>query len=105
MTNEHRSSQTCVFCFQQVQRPKTRKLVKGKWKSVSVNGSSLCMNPQCLAYRHGCNTRNRDTQAAFAIALAGVSRISTGQTLEPFNASHFKTGSQLSHRSPPENGA
>jgi hypothetical protein len=28
-TNEYRSSQTCVFCFQQVQRPKTRKLVKG----------------------------------------------------------------------------
>jgi hypothetical protein len=57
MTNEHHSSQTCVFCFQQVQRPKTRKLVKGKWKPVSVNGSSLCMNPQCLAYWHGCNTR------------------------------------------------
>jgi hypothetical protein len=63
------------------------------------------MNPQCLAYRHGCNTRNRDTQAAFAIALAGVSRISTGQSLEPFNASDFKTGSPPSHRSPSENGA
>jgi hypothetical protein len=104
MTNEHRSSQTCIFCFQQVQRPKTRKL-KGKWKPVFVNGSSLCMNAQCLAYRHGCNTRNRDTQAAFANALAGVSRISTGQTLKPFNISHFKTERQLSHRSPPENGA
>jgi hypothetical protein len=52
------------------------------------------MNPQCLVYRHGCKTRNRDTQAAFAIALAGVSRISTGQTLEPFNASHLNTGRQ-----------
>jgi hypothetical protein len=43
-------------------------------------------------------------QAAFAIALAGESHISTGQTLDPFYASHFK-GKQLSHRSPPENGA
>jgi hypothetical protein len=60
---------------------------------------------QCLAYRHGCNTGNRDIQAAFAIVLAGVSRISSGQTLEPFNASHFKTGRQLSDRSSPENGA
>ena len=53
------------------------------------------MNPQCLAYRHGCKTRNCDTQAAFAIALAGVSRISTGKPLEPFNASHLNTGRQL----------
>jgi hypothetical protein len=53
------------------------------------------MNPQCLAYMHGCNTRNRDTQAVVAIALASVSRISTGQPLEPFNASHFKTGRQV----------
>ena len=105
ITNEHRSSQTCVFCFQQVQRPKARKVVKEKWKPVSVNGSFLCMNPQCLANRHGCNTSNRDTQVALAIALAGVSRISTGQILEPFNANHFKTGRQVSHRAPPENGA
>jgi hypothetical protein len=45
-------------------------------------------------------------QAAFAIALVGVSHISTVQTFEPFNVSHFKTSRQFSRdRSAPANGA
>ena len=43
MTNEHRLSQTCIFSNKS-KIPKPRKLVKGKWKPVSINGSSLCMN-------------------------------------------------------------
>jgi hypothetical protein len=62
------------------------------------------MNPECFDYGHRCNTRNGDTQAAFAIALAGSSRISTGPTLEPFSACHLNTGRQLCHHSPPANG-
>jgi hypothetical protein len=105
MTNEHRSLQNLCFLLPEFQRPKTCKLIKGKWKVVSVNGSSLCMNPECFAYRHRYNTANHDKQAAFAIEFAGASRISTRQTLEPFNASLSKVGRQFCRCSPPANVA
>ncbi|KAI8381429.1 uncharacterized protein BYT42DRAFT_566496 [Radiomyces spectabilis] len=84
MTNEFRSSQTCMGCFGLVIRPK-RKAVGASSKIRSVHGSSLCMNIDCPLYRTGRATQNRDTQAAMCIALAGASFLLDGMTLHPFS--------------------
>ena len=78
ITNEHRSSQTCVFCFDQVTRPLTSNGRK-------IYGVSRCMNSGCLAFQTGRACQGRDTQASLAIALAGLSTMIDGQTLAPFN--------------------
>lgn len=77
-TNEHRTSQTCVFCFEQVIRPTSD---KGK----VCNGTSLCINPQCLAFKQGRAAQGRDKEAAMAIALAGMSAMLNGKVIAPFN--------------------
>jgi hypothetical protein len=85
MTNEFRTSQTCVYCFQQLRRPQAKRMVNGVIKAKSITGSSLCMNPNCISYKCGLNTQNRDVEAAFAIALSGVSRLLAGRPLSPFD--------------------
>jgi len=78
ITNEYRTSQTCVFCFNQVTRPLNSNGRK-------INGASRCMNSGCLAFQNGRACQGRDTQASLAIALAGLSTMIDGQTLAPFN--------------------
>ncbi|KAG0169652.1 hypothetical protein DFQ30_003455 [Apophysomyces sp. BC1015] len=68
MTNEHRSSQLCVYCFERVERAKARRKKNGKWKVVKVNGASQWVNPNCVAYRSGRATQNRGVEAALASA-------------------------------------
>ena len=94
MTNEYRTSQTCCYCFQPVIRPRKPVFRDGKWRTKSVSGSSVCYNSACPSYQRGCNTKNRDVEAAINISLAGTSRITTGFTLPPFerSASHLNTG-------------
>jgi hypothetical protein len=94
MTNEYMTSQTCSTCFHPVVRAQKRVLVDGKWKTKSVSGSSVCYNGDCPSYQRGCNTKNRDVEAAVNIAMAGISRMTTGSTLPPFerSTSHYKTG-------------
>lgn len=78
ITNEFRTSQTCIFCFGQVIRPQ-----KGDGKK--DNGSSRCLNPDCPSYVHGKAIQGRDVQASVAIALAGISTMMSSQPLHPFN--------------------
>ncbi|KAJ2958889.1 hypothetical protein NQZ79_g5568 [Umbelopsis isabellina] len=106
MTNEHNSSQTCSVCMSPVVRPQQRIQIKGKWRTRSVNGSSVCFNTNCPSYKSGCNTKNRDVEAAVCIALAGVSTMLSGHTLPPFtrNTSQSYTG-QAFNRVPPVTGA
>ena len=94
MTNEYMTSQTCSTCFHPVVRAQKRVLVDGKWKTKSVSGSSVCYSGDCPSYQRGCNTKNRDVEAAVNIAMAGISRMTTGSTLPPFerSTSHYKTG-------------
>jgi hypothetical protein len=106
MTNEYLTSQTCSTCFNPIMHPQVRKIVSGKWKSVKSNGTSLCVNPLCPTYKAGRNTSNRDVQAAHCIAIAGASRLLTGQTLACFEQTRcYDTGHhQLLHHDPPVPG-
>ena len=106
MINEYLTSQTCSTCFNPIIHPQVRKIVSGKWKSVKSNGTSLCVNPLCPTYKAGRNTSNRDVQAAHCIAIAGASRLLTGQTLACFEQTRcYDTGHhQLLHHDPPVPG-
>jgi hypothetical protein len=99
MTNEYRTSQACCYCFQPVIRPRKPVFRDGKWRTKFVSGSLVCYNSACPSYQRGCNTKNRDVEAAINIALAGTSRITTGFTLPPFerSTSHLNTGAYPHH--------
>jgi hypothetical protein len=87
MTNEYRSSKTCVFCFQPVQLARSRRLVGGKIKVVKVHGAVECVNPGCPSFKCGYTIKPRDPHAAVCIAIAGASNLlsSPRTTLPPFS--------------------
>jgi len=68
LMNEHRTSQSCVFCFQQIVRTKSR---TGK----PQNGCRRCVDPACPSVKHGFAIQRRDNEAALAIAVVGISAI------------------------------
>ncbi|KAK3812952.1 MAG: hypothetical protein J3Q66DRAFT_347018 [Benniella sp.] len=72
MTNEYRTSQVCVFCFEPLRLSRARRVVGGQEKVVNLHGSIECINSRCEAFRCGY-TRARDTNSAVAIAIAGAS--------------------------------
>lgn len=49
-TNEHKTSQTCVFCFGQPTYPK--KTIKDKYKKkTTVSSAFLCLNSRCISVK------------------------------------------------------
>ncbi|KAL1935061.1 hypothetical protein VTP01DRAFT_4201 [Rhizomucor pusillus] len=80
LTDELRSSRTCPYCHPS----KCKKKIRGTYKMVSVNGSSVCMNAACISYREHQNTQNRDELASICIAIAGYTSLQ-GYTMQPFN--------------------
>lgn len=86
MTNEFRTSKTCVFCFEQVQLARATRDIKGTSKRVTLNGGIECINPDCVSFKCGYTTRGRDSNAALAIAIAGASNLLSDNrtTIAPF---------------------
>lgn len=85
LVDEYRSSQTCAFCYEPISRPMVKKFIRGKWRTVSSNSSSICYNRECPLYRKHASTQNRDVIAALNICLAGVSKTLFDETLAPFS--------------------
>jgi hypothetical protein len=72
-----------------------QQLMNRELKNKTMNGTSLCFNPDCPSYMLGCNSRNRDVQPAINIAIAGMTTMLTGSALPLFSAfktSHFYAG-------------
>ncbi|KAG0183760.1 hypothetical protein DFQ28_001038 [Apophysomyces sp. BC1034] len=67
MTDGFRSSQACIFCFRKVIRPQGRNF----HQTAKVNGSSECVNPDCISYKTGRTTQNRNVEAALANRFGG----------------------------------
>ncbi|KAG0256593.1 hypothetical protein DFQ27_005639 [Actinomortierella ambigua] len=84
MTDEYRTSKTCVFCFHQVRLARHRRMVKGQEKLVNVNGAVECVNPDCVSVKSGYCQKPRDTHAAVAIAIAGAHQLFHKKAFEPF---------------------
>lgn len=85
VTNEHMTSQICVFCYNPLHHPKYEKLIKGKTIYVDVKGSFVCMNPSCVTVRSGCAVKSRDTLSALAIGISGFSQLLYGDTLPEYS--------------------
>ncbi|KAG2222898.1 hypothetical protein INT45_013529 [Circinella minor] len=71
LQNEHRSSQTCVFCFSPLKLLPSNIVKNGKKKKTS-HGALVCTNPDCLAVKAGYTTFNRDSVGATGIGLAAT---------------------------------
>ncbi|KAI8888747.1 hypothetical protein K501DRAFT_267557 [Backusella circina FSU 941] len=77
ITNEHNSSQICVYCFKKVVHPKKEKKIH-----------------DYVAFKVGQAVQSRDKQSALLISLQGVSRLlrrAPFPILDP-KTSHFNTG-------------
>ncbi|KAI9482747.1 MAG: hypothetical protein EXX96DRAFT_453159, partial [Benjaminiella poitrasii] len=68
VTNEHNSSQTCLFCYKKLSHPvgaMTNK--KGEKRLKTTLGSFVCLNPLCLSVLSGGTTKRRDTMSSITL--------------------------------------
>ena len=93
LTDEFRTSKTCVFCFRPVELARSRRIVNGVAKIVRVNGAVVCLHPDCVSYKAGYCTKGRDAHAALNIALAGATRClhPSGTVLSPYSRVRINT--------------
>ncbi|KAG0316592.1 hypothetical protein BGZ99_006812 [Dissophora globulifera] len=68
MTDEYRSSKTCVLCLSQAQLIRGCRIVNGPIRTFRLNGSVECVDPQCLSFKVGYTIKARDTHSAATIA-------------------------------------
>lgn len=78
ITNEHNSSQTCLWCFSKLSHPYTAK--DGTVKK--TNGSFICLNDVCP---NKSVVMSRDCLSALAIGLAGAAQLMLGYTFPCFD--------------------
>ncbi|KAI9259844.1 hypothetical protein EDC94DRAFT_585685 [Helicostylum pulchrum] len=58
ITNEHMPSQTCVYCFQHLERPLLIEEKDGKIKRRYTKGSLIYINPGCVSVKHHRATKS-----------------------------------------------
>lgn len=85
ITNEHNTSQICVYCFSRLDHPSyTKQTRKGKVKS-KVKGSFLCCNRHCLLVQNKTAIQPRDALSSLAIGLSGLCNLVFGCTFPCFS--------------------
>ncbi|CAO3655061.1 unnamed protein product [Mucor fragilis] len=81
-TNEHKTSQTCIYCFGPTSHPtQTIKAKDGRTKTKSIHGAFLCLNPNCVSVVNSRAIQSRDKMSALAIAVSGLSSLLFKQPL------------------------
>jgi hypothetical protein len=75
IVNEHKSSQTCCFCFMPIIHP--------------TNGSSLCVNTSCISYLYGLACRSQDLLSAMIIAISGIHQIKNNKFITRFDPHQY----------------
>ena len=84
ITNEHMTSQTCIYCYQKLCHPKAMLTKKNKQVSQEIKGALMCVNPKCVAVKSGRSTKSRDALFSLAIGLSGLTQCLIGSPLLPF---------------------
>ncbi|KAK4517512.1 uncharacterized protein ATC70_000851 [Mucor velutinosus] len=85
-TNEHKTSQMCMYCFGLTSHPtQTIKAKDGKTKTRSIHGAFLCLNPACVSVLNHIAIQGRDKTSALTIAVSGLSILLFKQPLPVFN--------------------
>lgn len=86
VTNEHNTSQTCVFCFKKLMHPLKIDLNKKGERTVKkVSGSFICCNQSCPSVKYNMSTHGRDALSALAIAFSGACNLILGMPCPTFN--------------------
>lgn len=81
ITNEHNTSQTCVYCFQKTMHPTS--MTNGKLKT--IKGTSVRTNPHCVLVKKRMSHQSRDAVSSLAIGITGLHAAVFGSPLGPFN--------------------
>ncbi|OAD01350.1 hypothetical protein MUCCIDRAFT_112793 [Mucor lusitanicus CBS 277.49] len=85
-TNEHKTSQTCMYCFGPTSHPvQAIKAKNGNTRTKLTNGAFLCLNPECVSVVNHRAIQGRDRTSAMAIAVSGLSSLLFNQPLPVFN--------------------
>lgn len=95
ITNEHKTSQTCIYCFDQIRHPTARYSVSGKTAKRRVNGTLTGLNRQCILWQERRSCQTRDTVSAAAIALSSLDMTLFGEALPPFNPKISQSHTEL----------
>ncbi|KAI8887460.1 hypothetical protein K501DRAFT_306793, partial [Backusella circina FSU 941] len=88
ITNEHNTSQTCIYCYKKLSHPYKVMGKNEKKKIQTVNGTFQCENTNCVSFKSNKASRNRDQLSSMAIGLAGCSRLLFGATIPVFDQSN-----------------
>ena len=89
ITNEHMTSQACIYCYQKLCHPKAMLTKKNKQVSQEIKGALMCVNPKCVAVKSGRSTKSRDALFSLAIGLSGLTQCLIGSPLPPFAQSQI----------------
>ncbi|KAG1447813.1 hypothetical protein G6F56_009140 [Rhizopus delemar] len=77
ITDEHMTSQLCVYCYFPIAHSRTSD------ESVSFE-TVRCLNPNCEAFKHGRTTNNRDVMSAIAIEISVMAQAPLKKALSSF---------------------
>ncbi|GAA5803126.1 hypothetical protein HPULCUR_008601 [Helicostylum pulchrum] len=76
ITNDHHTSQTCLFCYGKLDHPlKTVVSKNGKVSLRSIKGTFVCNNKKCLLQKLSATHKARDAVSALAIGLSGTASL------------------------------
>jgi hypothetical protein len=84
ITNEHKTSQKCVYCFSPVIHSQKRVPVNNKEILKECRGAFQCINPVCVSVKNKRPIQARDQVSAMAIGLSGLSTLLFQQTFPEF---------------------
>ncbi|KAK4511737.1 uncharacterized protein ATC70_007281 [Mucor velutinosus] len=85
-TDEHKTSQTCMYCFgPNFYHTQTTKAKDGKTKTRSIRDAFMCLNPACISVLNHRAIQGRDKTSVLAIAVSGLSTLLFKQPLSVSN--------------------
>ncbi|KAG1464879.1 hypothetical protein G6F56_004992 [Rhizopus delemar] len=79
ITDEHMTSQLCVYCYFPIAHSQTSD------ESISL-GTVRCLNTNCEAFKHGWATNNRDVMSAAAIGISAMAQALLRKSFPPFSS-------------------
>ncbi|KAI8362770.1 hypothetical protein BD560DRAFT_333889, partial [Blakeslea trispora] len=86
ITNEHNTSQVCVFCFEKISHSLRIVEKDGRESLKTINGTSICSNKACVFNLAKQSHKPRDSLSAPSHwYLSGASRLIGKGTLDVFN--------------------
>ncbi|KAI7893824.1 uncharacterized protein EV154DRAFT_460263 [Mucor mucedo] len=97
ITNEHNTSQTCLFRFSKTSHPNRIVEENGKTIVKPVNGTSMCYNPECISVRNGHSHKGRDSLSSLAIGLTGLANLLFKTTFPAFNPNISQFNTDFNH--------